>query len=249
MTENGQFDLLDEDVSDLQQLFDRIRYHQKPIVAAAYGMVLGGGCELMMSASKVVADAEVRIGLVEASVGLLPAGTGVTEMVKRVINPVMQVTGADELSHARMIFDQISRGKIAVSAIQAREVGFLRKDDQVVMNPDYLLGEAKRAALNLADGYEPRSPEVVWGCGRDILAALKIGAWGLTEGEWASEHDLLISNHTAFVLTGGDLSVSGWVPEQHLLDLERREFVKLAKTDKTQERIAHMLKYRKALRN
>lgn len=244
-----QFDLLEQTVAQLQNLLQRMRYSEKPIVAAPFGMVLGGGCEVIMSASRVVAAAESYVGLVEAGVGLLPAGTGTTQMVKRLINPVMRNENGDMLPHMQQIFEQIAMGKVAESAVQAREMGYLLPDDRIVMNLDHLLAEAKRTALGLSMSFTPKTRDKVWAGGRDVLSALNMAVWGLVDGGWASEHDAVVSNAMARVLTGGDLSAPGWVDEDYMLDLERREFVDLARTAKTQERMWYMLQNRKVLRN
>jgi 3-hydroxyacyl-CoA dehydrogenase len=119
-----------------------------------------------------------------------------------------------------------------------------------VLNRDHLLYEAKREALHLYhSGYSPLPPQSIWAAGRDALAALRMMVYTLHEGGYATDHEALIANHIAYVLTGGDLSEPGWVPEQHILDLEREAFVALCHEPKTHERIAHMLQYNKVLRN
>jgi 3-hydroxyacyl-CoA dehydrogenase len=248
--QQGEYDILEKAVARLQAVLQRMRYSRKPVVAAPFGLVLGGGAEVVMAASAVVAGAESYIGLVEVGLGLIPAGTGTTQLVKRIINPVMEVKGGDVLPHMQKVFEQIALGKVAESALLAREMGYLQASDHIVMNQDYLLAEAKRKALSMASlGHWPMPARKVWAAGRDVLADLKMAVWSMIEARWASEHDGVVANQLAYVLTGGDLSAPDWVPEEYMLELERKGFVELAKQPKTQERMWYMLQHKKPLRN
>jgi 3-hydroxyacyl-CoA dehydrogenase len=203
-----------------------------------------------MAGTRVVAAAESYIGLVEMGVGLIPAGTGTKETVRRLLNPVMQTENADALPHLQRAFEQIALARVAESAQQAREMGYLGPADRIVMNQDHLLAEAKREALALAAaGPAPAQPRLVWAAGAVALAALRMAVWSMREAGYASEHDALIADQLARVLTGGELSRPGWVDEQHLLHLEREAFLKLIAEPKTQERMWHMLQHKKPLRN
>jgi 3-hydroxyacyl-CoA dehydrogenase len=213
-------------------------------------MTLAGGCEVILAASRIVAAAESYIGLVEAGVGLLPGAGGIKETIRRVINPVMKTQRADVLPHIQKAFEQIALGKVAESAVQAREMGYLAPQDKIVMNQDHLLAEAKREALNMvADGYRPPAPRKVWAAGRDVLADLKLMVWSMMDAKWASEHDGVVSTWIAYALTGGDLSEPGWVSDQYILDLEREAFMALLHEEKTIERMWYMLQNKKPLRN
>jgi 3-hydroxyacyl-CoA dehydrogenase len=213
-------------------------------------MTLAGGCEVVLAASRVVAAAETYIGLIEVGVGLIPAGCGTKETLRRVVNPVMKVPNADVLPHMRKAFEQIGLAKVAESAVQGMEMGYLTPNDRIVMNQDYLLAEAKKTALNMVEeGYQPPLPEKIWASGRDMLANMKLLVWSMMDAGWASEHDVVVSNHLANVLMGGDLSQPGWVPEQYILDLEREAFIALLHEPKTIERMWHMLQHKKPLRN
>jgi 3-hydroxyacyl-CoA dehydrogenase len=249
--QQGNFEAIDEMVSTMQAGLQRLRYFPKPIVAAPHGMVLGGGAELCMVCSKRVAAAETFIGLVEAGmVGLLPAGTGTKEMLRRIVNPVMRVPNADPVSVLAKVFEQIATAKVAAGAHEGFEMGFFQKGDRVVMNKDFLLAEAKKSALAMvAEGYQPPVPERIYAAGRDLLGALKAQVWGMRESGWASEHDAVVANKIAGVLTGGDLSEPTWVPEEHILDLERQVFVELSREPKSIERMGYMLEHNKPLRN
>jgi 3-hydroxyacyl-CoA dehydrogenase len=247
---SGLMDQLGESIKHLQDLTQAMRYHRKPVVVAPFNMALGGGAELLMAGTKTVAHAELYVGLVELGVGLIPAGGGCKELLRRLVNPVMaQSANANVIPHLQKVFEQIATAKVSTSAMEAREMGFLSADDVIVMNRDHLLGEAKRAAQSLAVNYTPMQPGKVWAAGRDVYAALLLGIEGFREGQYASDYDAHISRKLAYVLTGGAVSEPGWVPEQYILDLEREAFLSLVTEPKTMERINHMLQFNKPLRN
>lgn len=247
---SGLMDQLEESIKRLQDLTQAMRYHSKPVVVAPFNMALGGGAELLMAGTKTVAHAELYAGLVELGVGLIPAGGGCKELLRRVVNPVMaQSANANVIPHLQKVFEQIATAKVSTSAMEARDMGFLSADDVIVMNRDHLLGEAKRVAQSLAINYTPRQPGKVWAAGRDVYAALLLGIEGFREGQFATEYDAHISRKLAYVLTGGAISEPGWVPEQYILDLEREAFLSLVTEPKTMERISHMLQFNKPLRN
>ncbi len=250
LAQNGEYDKIDAITRELQNLFQAMRYAPKPVVTAPFGMALGGGAEFLMAGQRVVAHAELYTGLVEIGVGLLPAGSGCKEMLRRKVNPVMRTPNADVLPHLQTIFEQLALAKVSESAKIARDMGFLGPADRIVLNKDHLLAEARREVLHMAaSGHTPLPPQKVWAAGRDALAALRMAVFTLQDGGFASDHDALIANHIAYVLCGGDLSEPGWVPEQYILDLEREAFVALCHEPKTLERIAHMLQTNKPLRN
>lgn len=250
-SQQGDFDLVDSMVRGMQSVLMRMRYFPKPIVAAPFGMVLGGGCEVSMACSRRVAAAETFIGLVETgSVGLIPAGSGTKETLRRVVNPVMRIPNADPISVMQKAFEQLATAKVATGAHEAFEFGYFGPGDKIVMNQEHLLAEAKRSALALvADGYRPPAPELIYAAGRDVLAALRAAVWGLEQAGWATQHDAVVANKLAWLMCGGDLTDPTWVPEQYILDLERKVFVELCHEPKTLERMAHLLQYNKPLRN
>jgi 3-hydroxyacyl-CoA dehydrogenase len=248
--QQGDFDVVETASRSLHGLFQRMSYSPKPIVAAPFGMTLAGGCEVILAASRIVASAESYIGLVEAGVGLVPGGGGIKETIRRLVNPVMKTPDADVFPHIYKAFEQIALGKVAESAVQAREMGYLTQTDRIVMNQDHLLAEAKREALSMVDdGYRPPAPRKVWAAGKDILANLKGRVWGMMDLGWASEHDGVVSNWIAYALAGGDLTEPGWVSDQYILDLEREAFMALLHEEKTIERMWYMLQNKKPLRN
>lgn len=249
--QQGLFDQIDEGVRNMQSTLMRMRYFPKPIIAAPHGMTLAGGAEVIMACSRRVAAAESFIGLVElGTVGLIPAGGGTKETMRRVINPAMRVEDADPVSVYRKVFMQLATAKVSTGAHEAFGLGYLGPGDRVVMNQDYLLSEAKRGALGmLAAGYEPPRPERIYVGGRDLLGLMEAGVWAMVEAGWATEHDGVVSNKLAWVLAGGDITEPDWVPEEHILDLERRAFVDLCHEERSQARMAHILEHNKPLRN
>jgi 3-hydroxyacyl-CoA dehydrogenase len=248
--QSGLMDQLEGSIKALQDLTQAMRYHAKPVVVAPFNMALGGGAELAMSGTKTVAHAELYAGLVEIGVGLIPAGGGCKELLRRVVNPVMQSSAnANVIPHLQKVFEQIATAKVSTSAKEAKEMGFLDDDDKIVFNRSHLLYEAKRTALELADGYIPKRPGKIWAAGRDVYAALLLGIEGFRESGYATDYDAFISKKLAYVLTGGAISEPGWVDEQVILDLEREAFLSLVTEPKTMERISHMLQTNKPLRN
>jgi 3-hydroxyacyl-CoA dehydrogenase len=226
-----------------------MRYAPKPVISAPAGMALGGGCELVMAAPRVVAGAETYIGLVEVGAGVIPAGGGCKELLRRVVSPSVRIPGVDALPSLQKVFEMAGQAKVATSAEEGRQFGFLGKGDRVVMNRDHLIAEAKREALHLAQGYRPPLPDKVYAAGRDAYGAVQVGVHMFKEGGYISEHDALIGRKLGYVLTGGDLSQGTWVEEQYILDLEREAFLSLCGEKKTQERMWSLLQTGKPLRN
>lgn len=248
--QQGEYELIDAAIQKMQRLLQRIRYAPKPIVAAPFGMALGGGCEVVMACSRVVAAAETYIGLVEVGVGLIPAGTGTTEVVRRIISAPMATPQTQPLSFLQQAFEQVGLGKVATSAVEARVMRYLSSQDRIVVHPDHLLAEAKREVLALSGaGYIPPPSPKLYAAGRDAYAALQVAVGQLLEGGYASAHDARVGKELGFVLTGGDLSGGSWVSEDYFLELERKAFLELCKEPKTIERIWYMLQHNKPLRN
>ncbi|MBI1878928.1 MAG: enoyl-CoA hydratase/isomerase family protein, partial [Chloroflexi bacterium] len=248
--QQGMFDQIEALVKAFQQALLAFRYSPKPVVVAVHHRALGGGAEIVLHAGRVVAHAESYIGLIEFGVGLIPAGGGVKELVRRIISPAMQVKNTDPLPLAQQILEIIGLAKVSGSAAESRELGFLGPTDRIVMNRDQLLYEAKQEVLTLtAQGYIPPAPAQLYAGGRDLYAALKQGVWTVQQGGYISEHDALIGDKLAYVIAGGDLSAPQWVAESYFLDLERRAFMDLVRTEKTQARMWHMLQTGQPLRN
>lgn len=249
--QQGMFDQLEKMIVALQDALMGFRYSPKPVVIAPFGLCLGGGAEITLHGSRRVAHAESYIGLVEVGVGVIPAGGGTKEMVRRIMSAGMQMSASpDPLEFAQRIFETIGLAKVATSAAEARELGFLDERDRIVMNRDFLLHEAKQEVLSMARaGYTPPVRAKCFAAGRDTLAALKTGLWTMRRGNTLSDHDMLIGEKLARIICGGNLSAPTWIDEQYFLDLEREAFLDLTKTEKTVARIWHMLQNGKPLRN
>ena len=229
-----------------------LRYSPKPVVVAPFQMVFGGGCEMVLHADRVRAAAETYIGLVEVGVGIIPAGGGTKEMLLRAMDSIPKgVDDADPFPFVKRAFETIALAKVATSAEEARALGFLSADDSISMNADRLIADAKKEVLALAaSGYvEPQQRTDILALGDSALATLKLGIHQMKRAGYISDHDAEIGTQLARILTGGDLNHPTRVSEQYLLDLEREAFLSLVGKRKTQERIAHMLKTGKPLRN
>jgi 3-hydroxyacyl-CoA dehydrogenase len=245
-----QWDVLDAVVARSQAMMQRLRTAARPVVIAPHNLALGGGTELMMAGTRIVAHAELYSGLVEVGVGVIPGSGGCKEMLRRIVNPVMRAhPNADVLPHLQKVFENIALAKVSESAKAAREMGILGPCDRIVLNRAHLVSQAKREVVYLADGFVPAQSERVYAAGRDAYAALLAAIEGFREAGTASEHDAVIARELAFVLTGGAPSEPGWVSEATVLDLEREAFLRLLRQPKTQERIGHMLQTNKPLRN
>ncbi|UCD98278.1 MAG: enoyl-CoA hydratase/isomerase family protein [Chloroflexota bacterium] len=252
MAQNQDWENLDLAIRGLQNLTQRIRYAPKPVVAAPAGIAMGGGLEILLHASRIVAGAELYTGPVEAAHGLIPAGGGTKELLRRMINPPMKIKDAEPLPFLMQMMEYIvmSYYKVSPSAEEARVIGYLTPCDRVVLNREHLLAEAKKEVLSMVNsGYVPPLPEKIYAAGRDALAAMRVGLYMFKEGNYFSEHDTLVFNKAAYVATGGDISRPSWVEEQYILDLEREAFLSLCGEEKTQERIWHVLRTGKPLRN
>jgi 3-hydroxyacyl-CoA dehydrogenase len=248
--QNKAWDLLEQGIRQFQQINMRIRYASRPVIAAPAGMALGGGCEITMASPHAVVAAEGYVGLVEVGVGLIPAGGGSKEMVRRLVSPAMQNRGADPLPALQRIFETVGQARVSTSAEEGRKLGFLSPENRLVMNRAHLLAEAKEEALHLAQaGYRAPIPFKVYAAGRDALSAMRVGLYMYRESAAVTEYDVVVGTHLARVLCGGDLTAPDWVDEQYFLDLECEAFLSLCGESRTQERIWHMLQTGKPLRN
>ena len=250
MAAEQEYDELNMAIKYFQDTMMRMRYSAIPTVAAPHGMTLGGGCELSMHADKVVAAAETYIGLVEFGVGVIPGGGGSKEMALRAQDLFHK--GDVQLNVLQEHFLAIGMAKVATSAYEAFDFNVLQKGkDVVVVNKDRQLAEAKKHALLMADaGYtqKPMRKDVLV-LGKQALGTFMVGTDSMKASRYISEHDQKIANKLAYVMAGGDLSEPTRVSEQYLLDIEREAFLSLCTERKTLERIQHMLKTGKPLRN
>jgi 3-hydroxyacyl-CoA dehydrogenase len=249
--QNGDLDQIEKSVEALQDLLMAFRFAPKPVVSAPHGQTLGGGLEVCLHSDRIVAGGETYMGLVEVGVGLIPAGGGTKEMARRLVSPALHTApDTPPLPFLQKAFEQIALAKTATSALEAREMGFLTENDRIVMNADHLISAAKREAEDLADGYTPpEHANNVYAAGRTARAALEMGIKTMQWGHYASDYDGVIAAHVARILTGGNLSLPQWVPEEHLLKLEKQAFLDLLKNEKTHERIEALLETGKTKRN
>jgi 3-hydroxyacyl-CoA dehydrogenase len=249
--QNGDLDQIETSVEALQDLLMALRFAPKPVVSAPHGQTLGGGLEVCFHSDRIVAAGETYMGLVEVGVGLIPAGGGTKEMARRLVSPPLHTApDTPPLPFLQKAFEQIALAKTATSALEAEVMGFLTENDRIVMNADHLISAAKREALDLADGYTPpEHANNVYAAGRTARAALEMGIKTMQWGHYASEYDGVIAGHVARILTGGNLSLPQWVPEEYLLKLEKKAFLDLLKQEKTHERIEALLETGRPKRN
>jgi 3-hydroxyacyl-CoA dehydrogenase len=247
----GLYDQVGEAVKGLQDVLMGLRHAPRPVVAAPHGQTLGGGAEIVLHADRVVAALETYIGLVEVGVGIVPAGGGCKELLRRVVAPAVRAApDAPVLPFVQRVFETIGLAKVATSAVEAQELGYLEEHDVVVLNAEHQLAAAKQEVLDLADAYRPPAREAnIYAAGLPVLAALELGVQTLQWAGQASEHDGVVARHLARVLCGGELSLGQWVTGQHILDLEREAFLALLREPKTMERIQGFLMTGKVVRN
>ncbi len=249
--QEGNWEEIELAVRAFQQATMSLRYSSKPVVVAPFQMTLGGGCEMVLHAARACAAAETYIGLVEVGVGLIPGGGGTKEMAVRAAETASRAPGADHFESLKHNFELVALAKVATSAVEAQHMGLLRPGDRIIMNRDRQIEEAKQTVLTLVrEGYRPPVPRNdILVLGEPALTKFKLGIHMMKRGGYISDHDALIGTKIAEVISGGRLTRPTRVSEAYLLDLEREAFVSLCGTRATQERMAHMLKTGKPLRN
>ena len=250
--QESEWDDLHRAVRAFQNANMALKYAPKPVVVAPFGLTLGGGTEMVLHATRVRAAAEAYMGLVEAGVGLIPAGGGTKEMLVRATDAVPPDPEADPFTYVKEVFLNIGMGKVSTSAEEARKLGYLSTMDSISMNRDRHLADAKQLALDLARlGHRPGKPrEDVRVLGQAAFVKMKLGLHLMRRAEYISDYDVVIGTQLAKVLSGGgEFTSTQVVSEQYLLDLEREAFVSLCGQRKTIERIQFMLKHGKPLRN
>ena len=244
---NGNFTAVNDILEKFQHVSMQLRYSMVPTVAAVRGMALGGGCEFAMHCDRIVAATESYIGLVEAGVGLLPAGGGTKEFAERAARLAVH----DDLDkYIADAFNVIAMAKTSSSAQEARELGYLRDTDVIVFNSDEILYVAKQQVKAMAEsGYRPPMAELIPVAGIAGIANRNLMLANMRAGHFISEHDDVVANNIAQVLCGGEVDKGSMVNSDWLLRLEREHFIALTQQPKTQERIAHTLATGKPLRN
>ena len=255
--QDEEWDEVELAVRAFQNMTQAIKFCPRPVVAAPYGMCLGGGVEISLHAAARHPHAELYMGLVEAGVGLIPGGGGCKEMVLRSIEagtsirPDARGEGVEVFEAIKKNFETIAKATVSTSAAEARALGFLRPSDNITTNRGRLITDAKHRARDLADnGYTAPLPRTdIPAPGESVLATLKLAVHTMREGQYISDHDAKVANWVAYALAGGNITPGTLVSEQYLLDLEREAFLSLCGEKKTQERIAFTLKTGKPLRN
>jgi 3-hydroxyacyl-CoA dehydrogenase len=246
----GQWDQVDEMIKGMQDVLKRAQYSKAPVVTAPYALVLGGGLEVSMQSAATVATGEVFMGLVEAGMGLLPAGGGCKEMLRRYLGGIPKAVNYDPNPFIQAAFLNMGLAKVSTSSEEAKAMRYLRPEDKVVMDADRIIHEAKKTALGLAaSGYQPPKPTTFKVPGRSGVGPIQMQLNDFHAGGKATGHDVTVALKIAHVLCGGDVANNTVVDEQHILDLEREGFMSLLGTEKTQARIMHFIQTGKPLRN
>ena len=248
-TQAGDWKSLETAVNYFQEGAMLLRRAPFPVVAAPFGLTLGGGCEYALHSSRIQAHAELYMGLVETGVGLIPAGGGTKELLFRFTEALAPYDEADPFEAVKRAFKLIAMATTSTSALEARSLGFLRPvADRITMNRDRLIADAKARVLDLAPDYVTPLPRTITALGKDALGNLLYAGWAMHEGGTITDHEVRIAKELAYVLCGGD-GPPRQVTEQDILDLEREAFLRLLGTKETQERIVYTLKTGKPLRN
>jgi len=245
----GTYDEIAMTVKGFQKAMMAIKYSKIPVVAAPHNLVMGGGCETCLHSDAIIPHAETYMGLVEIGVGLLPGGGGTKEMAIRAIK-LAEENDIDATPFIFKNFMNIAMAKVSMSAAELGPMGFMRQGDAITMNIDKRIHDAKLKAISLAANYRPGRPLTdLKAPGRSVAASIKSQLWNMRMGGFISEYDQFLAGTIADVITGGDVPGGTLITEEYLLDLEREAFVKLCGQKKTLDRIQHMLKKGKPLRN
>lgn len=250
--QKGDWDILDEMIMRFQDGNMRLKFLSKPVVTAPAGMALGGGCEISMHGARCQPCGETYIGLVEVGVGVIPAGGGTKELMVRMTEgipaPVLKA-GLNLQSFYQGVFEAIGMAKVATSAVEAKEIGYLRKTDNISVNRDQQIWDAKQAVLGLSKFYKKPTPALVPVMGENFRGIADAVLANMRHGNFVSDYDVHVARKLAHIISGGDCPEGTLVSEQELLDLEREAFLSLCGESKTQDRIMHMLTKGKPLRN
>ena len=246
--QRGDWKQMEAAATAFQQASMSLRFAPFPVVVAPFGLTLGGGCEFSLHADLIQAHAELYMGLVEVGVGIIPAGGGTKELLFRFNTELAPYEEADPFEAAKRAFRVIAMATTSGSALEARKLGFLRDRDRITMNRDLLIADAKQRVIDLAPGYVAPTLQSITAVGKEGYGNLKYAAWAMREAGQITDFEVKLANEIAYVLCGGD-GPPRTVTEQDILDLERDALLRLLGTKETQERIAHMLKTGKPLRN
>jgi len=250
--QKGDWDLLDKLVHDFQYANMRMKYCEKPVVTAPAGMALGGGCEMSIHGAKCQPCGETYMGLVEVGVGVIPAGGGTKELMVRVTEGIPDgnvANGLNMQTYYQKVFENIGMAKVATSAMEAMELGYIRKTDGISLNRDQQIWDAKEVVLGLSRFYKKPKPAMIPVMGDNFKGMAESILYNMRHGNYVSDYDVHVVMKLAGVISGGDCFEGTYVTEDLILDLEREAFLSLAGESKTQDRIMHMLTTGKPLRN
>lgn len=251
--QTAQWDMIETGIESLQNANMRMKYLRRPVVTAPAGMALGGGCEIAMHAARCQPCGESYMGLVEVGVGVIPAGGGCKELLLRLTEGIP--TGVVEMGlnmqyYAAKAFENIAMAKVSTSAVEAMELGYVRKSESISLNRDQQLYEAKQLVLALAStGYKPPRPALIPVMGENFQGFTDALLYNMRHGNYISDYDVHVSRKVAYILSGGECPEGTFVSEQTILDLEKEAFLSLLGEKKTLDRIMHMLNTGKPLRN
>jgi len=252
LAKEGKYAEIDAFLKKAQDGMQKTRYASFPVVAAPYGMTLGGGCEVCLGcADKIVAHADLYMGLVEIGVGLLPGGGGCLNLWKKMTADIPEpVTDVDLAKYFIPTFMAIGMAKVSMSAAEARANGFLGPKDRIIFNRDYLVGEAKKEVLKMVDeGYAPPVKRKIKAFGAAAQGMINAELFNMQSAQYVSEYDVFLAKRIAYVISGGDIRTNSLIDEEVILNLEREAFVDFWKEEKTVARVEHMLTTGKPLRN
>jgi 3-hydroxyacyl-CoA dehydrogenase len=250
--QKGDWDLLDKLVHDFQYANMRMKYCEKPVVTAPAGMALGGGCEMAIHGAKCQPCGETYMGLVEVGVGVIPAGGGTKELMVRVTEGIPDgavKNGLNMQTYYQKVFENIGMAKVATSAMEAMELGYIRKTDGISLNRDQQIWDAKEVVLGLSRFYKKPKPAMIPVMGDNFKGMAESILYNMRHGNFVSDYDVHVVMKLAGIISGGDCLEGTYVTEDLILDLEREAFLSLAGESKTQDRIMHMLTTGKPLRN
>jgi 3-hydroxyacyl-CoA dehydrogenase len=250
--QKGDWDVLEKLIEEFQNANMRMKYLSKPVVTAPAGMALGGGCEIAMHGAKCQSCGETYIGLVEVGVGVIPAGGGCKELMVRITEgiPDGAIEAGLNLQHFySKVFENIAMAKVATSAVEAMELGYVRKTDTISLSRDQQIWDAKQVVLGLSKFYKKPAPVMIPVMGENFRGMCHAVVYNMRHGSFISDYDAQIAGKLAHILSGGDCPEGTLVTEQEILNLEREAFLSLCGEQKTQDRIMHMLNTGKPLRN
>jgi 3-hydroxyacyl-CoA dehydrogenase len=250
--QQADWDILDDLVRKFQYANMRMKYCERPVVTAPAGMALGGGCEMSMHGAKCQACGETYMGLVEVGVGVVPAGGGTKELMVRCTEGIPDgaiENGLNLQTYYQKVFENIGMAKVATSALEAMELGYIRKTESISLNRDHQIRDAKEIALGLSKYYRKPKPPQIPVMGDNFKGMARAILYNMRHGNFISDYDVHVATKLAEIISGGDCPEGTFVTEAYILDLEREAFLSLCGETKTQDRIMYMLMNGRPLRN